>query len=177
MTSVTPNLDQFDLAFENNDQLTDVSVAAGMICGLALLPNTLTPSEWFDLLWCGEEPTVADSDSLGHALTLAVQIGDWARESNGQQIVELSQRYSTNLFFMGLASALNWGKSLWSEHNVEDDSDEDHLIGALMLVCVTLAWPNEDRPTDDRLPSLETARAQAPVAIDAVKKVLVSVTA
>jgi len=176
MTIATLNLDAFDLAFTNQDQLVDHNVAAGIICGLSLLPNTLTPSEWFDLLWCGEEPTVADSNTLGEAFTLALSLGDWAREAKGTDIVELSQRYRSELFFMGLATALNWGKSLWESHGVEDDSDEDHLIGALMLVSVTLAWPGETRPNNDRLPSIATARQQIPIAIDAVKKVLATLS-
>lgn len=165
------NLESLSSAFEKHNDLIPADLAAGILTGVSLLPLAVTPSEWFDLLWVGDEPTVSEAAELGEAFERAVDWVETSRAYSANTLLSSLGEADIKMFSMGIAMALNWGKVLWSEIGVVDGSDEDHLIGALLLVCITLAWPEEHRPNDDRLPSFDTARAQLETAIDAVSQI------
>jgi len=169
----TPSFDinNFVDAFQAHDDLVSPTLAIGLVSGVALLPKELSPSEWFNLLWCGDEPTVNDANIIHPAFEQAIALYQWVLSNPTELLVEHLAAIDINEFSMGCAMALNWGQDTWNEVGLENDSDSDHLIGALMLVCVTLAWPEDQRPEGVSLPSNQRAEEQLLTAISAVKQI------
>lgn len=169
MTSAQFSRSSFASALSAHEELVSPTLALGLVTGITLLPIALQPNEWFNLLWCGDEPTIDDSVTLGPAFEAAIDFQNWLLEANTEDWFRLINDIDTSEFAMGLAMALNWGQSAWTDVGLQDGSDNDHLIGALMLVAVTLAWPNDQRPEGVNLPSMETAEGQFKTAIQAVR--------
>ncbi len=171
MTQTNFDINAFVDAFDAHEELVSPTLATGLITGVALLPKELSPSEWFNLLWCGEEPTIADADLLNAAFNRAIAFYRWVLDNTTESLLDSIAAINIEEFAMGTAMALNWGQDLWSEVGIIDESDNDHLIGALMLVCVTLAWPSNQRPKSLSLPSLSAAQEQFATALTAVKQI------
>lgn len=169
MTTAQFSTATFTSALTAHEELVSPTLALGLVTGVSLLPIALQPNEWFNLLWCGEEPTVEDSKTLGPAFEAALDYQQWLLANPTDDWFQLIDALSLSEYAMGLAMALNWGQTAWSDVGLEDGSDNDNLIGALMLVAVTLAWPNEQRPEGVNLPTAATAESQFKTAIHAVR--------